>query len=195
MCNQLVSYLSTKNILYQHQYGFRTGHSTVHPILHLLNHISHANDSLPAQITLALFLDLSKAFDTISHDILLKKLDFYGIRDIANQWFRNYLSDRKQYVQIGNASSVPVDISLGVPQGSILGPVLFLIYVNDIQYASKGNILSFADDTTLYMSDSNISSLFTAANRELEHLFNWFCANHLSLNAKKSKYTVAQNAV
>ncbi len=137
---------------------------------------------------MAVLCDLSKAFDVISHDILLRKLNTYGVRGIANDWFRSYLSDRHQYVEMeGNRSGI-LPIKIGVPQGSILGPLLYLIYVNDIGNSCKGNVLSFADDTTLYSSHSNIEQLFANANKHINDLYQWFCANRLSLNANKTKY-------
>ena len=170
--------------------GFRPKHSTVHPILHLLNHCAEASNKIIPEYTLAIFCDLSKAFDVISHDILLKKLNTYGIRGNVNNWFRSYLSDRKQFVDIDENSSNNVNMQCGVPQGSILGPLLYLLYVNDISKSCRGNILSFADDTTLYMSNSNLNELFLEANSTINELFQWFCANRLSLNPTKTKYTI-----
>jgi len=190
MYNKLMSFLDTNNILYKHQYGFRPKHSTVHPIIHLLNHCADSSNKAEPEFTLALFCDLSKAFDVINHDILLKKLNSYGIRGIANQWFKSYLSHRNQFVEIDHHKSNLLPIQCGVPQGSILGPLLYLIYVNDIGNSCTENIVSFADDTTLYMSNSDLSTLFYDANAQINNLFQWFCANRLSLNAKKTKYII-----
>ena len=126
--------------------------------------------------------DLSKAFDVINHDILLKKLNTYGICGNVNNWLRSYLSDRKQFVDIDGNSSNNGNMQCGVPQGSILGPLLYLLYVNDISKLCRGNILSFADDTTLYMSNSNLNELFLEANSTINELLQCFCANRLSLN-------------
>jgi hypothetical protein len=190
VCNKLLHFLETRGILYKHQYGFRKHHSTIHPILHLLNDIADANDNTSKDITLALFLDLSKAFDTISHHILLKKLDFYGIRGICNNWFSSYLSDRKQFVEIKGTKSTLRDMVCGVPQGSILGPILFLIYINDIKNCTSLNLLSFADDTTIYCSGPSAKDLYTIVNTELSYLYDWFCANKLALNIKKTNYAI-----
>jgi hypothetical protein len=121
---------------------------------------------------------------------LLSKLHCYGIRGIANNWFKNYLTDRVQYVEIDGFKSSYSQIECGVPQGSILGPLLYLIYVNDICFSCNGSILSFADDTTIYVSDSNIDSLYNNANILVNSLFKWFCSNRLSLNPTKTKYIV-----
>jgi len=117
-------------------------------------------------------------------------LHCYGIRGIANNWFKNCLTDRVQYVEIDGFKSSYSQIECGVPQGSILGPLLYLIYVNDICFSCNGSILSFADDTTIYVSDSNIDSLFNKANILVNSLFKWFCSNRLSLNPNKTKYIV-----
>jgi len=190
MYRKLISFLDSQQILYKNQYGFRAKHSTIHPILHSLNQCAKNNNSNPHKYTISIFCDLSKAFDVISHDILAKKLDFYGIRGIVKKWILNYLSNRKQFVDFDNNKSSVQKIECGVPQGSILGPLLYLIYVNDIANSSNGNILSFADDTSLYLSDSNLDSLFVNANLEVNKLFNWFCANRLSLNPTKTKFLV-----
>ena len=122
-------------------------------------YISGSNDKPIKDVTMADFLDLSKAFDTINHDILIQKLHFYGIRGICNKWFLNYLTERKQYIEIEDVKSSLQNISFGVPQGSILGPILFLLYINDIHASTSLNLLSFADDTTIYSSGKDIPSL------------------------------------
>ncbi len=190
MYNKVMCFLNSKNILYKHQYGFREKHSTVHPILHLLNQCALANNSTPKQHTLSIFCDLSKAFDVINTNTLISKLNYYGIRGIANQWFASYLANRQQYVQIDKTKSNIEDINCGVPQGSILGPLLYLIYVNDISKSTNADIMSFADDTSLFVSDSNVTTLYERANVEMKNLFEWFCANGLSLNPRKTKFMV-----
>jgi len=190
MYNKLMSFLNSNNTLFKHQYGFRSKHSTIHPIIHLLNQCAHVTNKHNPEFTLAIFCDLSKAFDVINHDILLYKLNSYGIRGLANEWFKSYLSDRFQFVELGKMHSSLLPIRCGVPQGSILGPLLYLIYVNDIYNSCEGNIVSFADDTTLYMSNSDVTELFFNANTQINNLFKWFCANKLSLNASKTKFIV-----
>ena len=190
MYNKLMGFLKSNNILYQHQYGFRAKHSTIHPILHFLNHCAEANNKNNPEYTLAIFCDLSKAFDVIDHTILIEKLKCYGIRGIVNDWFANYLENRQQSVTIENHKSNMLNVRCVVPQGSILGPLLYLIYVNDIHKSCSTILLSFADDTTLYTSNSNIKQLFSDANKHINDLFKWFCANKLSLNAGKTKYII-----
>ena len=165
-------------------------HSTIHPILHLLKYISENNDKPTKDITLAVFIDLSKAFDTICHTTLLNKINFYGIRGITNEWFKSYLTKRKQYTVINSSKSALEDITCGVPQGSILGPILFLLYINDINHCTSLNLLSYADDTTIYTSNSNADTLYAEVNKELIKLDDWFRANKLSLNVKKTNYSI-----
>ena len=138
-------------------------------------------------LLLPFLIDLSKAFDTINHDIMLHKLQFYGIRRICNSWFANYLSNRKQFTEISNSKSSHKYLTTGVPQGSILGPILFLIYINDIKNCTnKLNVLSYADDTTVYLSGPNTNEMIDIMNAELKKLYDWLCANRLSLNIKKT---------
>ena len=134
-----------------------------------------------------IFMDLSKAFDTIDHTILLHKLYHYGFRGIAYDWFSNYLYNRKQFVSYNGTASSKLNISCGVPQGSILGPLLFIIYMNDICNTSKLlSFILFADDTTVLYSHNDLSILCDTLNIELSEVSNWFKANKLSLNAKKT---------
>jgi hypothetical protein len=141
------------------------------------------------ETTLSIFLDLSKAFDTINHDILLRKLAFYGIRGMALDWFKSYLTNRTQFVSYGGCSSTSKLIECGIPQGSVLGPLLFIIYTNDLPNClNYAKTILFADDTTVYMSSKDEIKLFHNMNTDLTHLTDWFYANKLSLNASKTNY-------
>ena len=147
-----------------------------------------SNDKDTKDLTLSVFIDLSKAFDTINPEILLHKLENLGVRGIANSWFRSYLTGRKQFMNLYDVKSTMEDMKCGVPQGSILGPILFLIYVNDIRNATTLNVLSFADDTTIITSSPDIKELYAKMNFELKKMEVWFMANKLCLNVKKTKY-------
>jgi hypothetical protein len=138
-----------------------------------------------------IFLDLSKAFDTLDHKILLLKLNYLGIRGICLSWFQNYLSERSQFVEIRKSQSSSQKISCGVPQGSILGPLLFLVYINDIiDHIQNSNAILFADDTTILLTDHNFENLEMNMNSNLSIIYKWLCVNKLSLNIKKTNYVI-----
>ena len=144
--------------------------------------------------SIGIFIDLSKAFDTINHEILMKKLYHYGIRGIAHSWFNSYLTNRKQLVYIEGVYSPLCNITCGVPQGSILGPLLFVLYVNDIINSSKClQFILFADDTNLFYSCTDLTMLQNVVNTELAQLSDWFKANKLSLNINKTCYIIFRN--
>ena len=172
------------NILTENQYGFRKDHSTSLALLDLYNKISSGIDI--KEFTVGIFLDLSKAFDTIDHCYLFDKLQHYGIRGIPLDWFKSYFNERQQFVVYNDISSQKIPINCGVPQGSILGPLLFLLYINDICNASDIlHYVLFADDTNLFYSHKNLSFLIDQVNHELLKLSDWFAANRLSINFEK----------
>ena len=188
MCNRLYQYLTENKILYPKQFGFQTGHSTEHAIVQLVDQILESLEY--NKYTLGVSIDLSKAFDTVDHSILLKKLELYDVTDRNHSWFKNYLSNRKQFIPINNEENTELEtITCGVPQGSILGPLLFLLYVNDLKNAS--NLLDpiiYADDTNLFLTHKDISYLFKTANLQLERINQWFISNKLSLNVSKARH-------
>ena len=138
-----------------------------------------------------IFLDLCKAFDTVDHRIILNKLEYNGIRGVANDWFASYLSNRRQFVSLFGTNSDYQTVTCGVPQGSVLGPLLFLSYINDMPKCS--NILEFhlfGDDSNLFLNSPNILNLETNLNVELEKISQWLYANKLSLNIEKTSFVV-----
>ena len=189
MSNRLKAFLNIHEIFYKSQYGFRERRSTEHAILDIVSKIQ-ANMDL-GMFSCGIFIDLQKAFDTVDHSIRLHKLNHYGIRGVVNYWFSSYLSGRVQTTQIGSYISQKEKILCRVPQGSVLGPLLFLIYINDIYNASdKLAFYLFADDTNLLFADRNLKSLETVVNMELMNVSDWLASNKLSLNVKKTNFVI-----
>ena len=183
------SFLNKHNIFYKYQYGFREKHSTDHALIEIVDGIKLAIDS--SKLAGGIFVDLSKAFDTVNHRILLEKLHHLGIRGIPNKLLESYLTNRHQYVQINDSKSSLRPITCGVPQGSVLGPLLFILYINDLVNAcSTGRIRIFADDTAVYFVCSNIHELIQLVTEIMEHLDIWFSANLLTLNTDKSYFCI-----
>jgi hypothetical protein len=187
MFNRVFNYFSLNNLLYNNQFGFKKNNSTEHAIIQLVREISNSFEK--SQFTLGIFIDLSKAFDTVDHDILLYKLNYYGINERVSKWFQSYLSNRKQFVSCNDLNHTQfLNVSCGVPQGSILGPLLFLIYINDLHKASNLLSIMFADDINLFLSNSDIYLLFSVMNKELQNISKWFKSNKLTLNVNKTKW-------
>ena len=154
---RLYSFCENNDILNDNQYGFRPKHSTIDAVSKFTVDIVSSLET--NMTTYAVFLDLSKAFDTIDHDIVLHKLRFYGVRGVALEWFRNYLSGRSQYVSYYDMNSASRDVTCGVPQGSVLGPLLFIIYTNDLPKSlSHSKSILFSDDTTIYSTSQSPST-------------------------------------
>ncbi|MEO2220739.1 MAG: reverse transcriptase family protein, partial [Nitrosopumilus sp.] len=184
--SRLYSFLNLHNFIYDLQFGFRAKHSTNHALISLTENIREALDD--GKFACGIFIDLQKAFDTVDHHILLKKLEYYGIKGRANEWFHSYLTDRQQYVCINGFDSKPLTMKYGVPQGSVLGPLLFLIYINDLHKAIKhSTTLHFADDTNLLATNESIKKLQKQVNLDLRFLCKWLRANKISLNASKTE--------
>jgi retron-type reverse transcriptase len=184
--SRLTKFIGKNKILSRHQYGFHKNRSTELAIIEFVDKITNAIDQ--GKFTIGVFLDLSKAFDTINHKILIKKLEHYGIRGIVNSWFENYLSNRKQIVKFEGTQSEEMKIKSGVPQGSILGPLLFLLYINDIQHCNQlVSIILFADDTSILCSDTSLKKLNETMQIEMDKITNWLNVNNLSVNTAKTK--------
>jgi hypothetical protein len=189
---RIFTFINQHNILTSHQFGFRPKRSTFMAINDLYCKIAKSLDN--KLHTAGIFLDLSKAFDTINHNLLLNKLSNYGIRGLANDWLRSYLSGRQQRVLFKNILSNPANVTCGVPQGSILGPLLFLLYINDLPLCTKvPHFVLFADDTNILFSHHDPKTLEDTINNELLHISNWFKLNKLSLNIKKTNYIIFKN--
>ena len=187
--SRLYNFLKAQKILYKHQFGFREKHSTYMALLVLMDKIINAIED--NKFTIGIFLDFSKAFDTVNHEILLRKLDVYGVRGVANDWVRSYLSNRKQFVTVNGVKSKTMTIECGVPQGSILGPLLFLVYINDLATISTSmEMIMFADDSNFFATGENIEELTEKINLEINNITDWLQANRLSLNIKKTNFMV-----
>ena len=186
---RLYNFFQEHNILFENQFGFRKNNSTTYALIEITEKIKESIDN--KKFGCGIFIDLRKAFDTVNHDILLKKLEHYGIRDTSLSWFKSYLTNRKQYVYINGESSQLRDISCGVPQGSVLGPLLFLIYINDLPNISEVlNFYLFADDTNIYYEAGSMKQLESVINKELKKLYTWLIVNRLSLNIEKNNFIV-----
>ena len=187
---RVYSYLHQNGSIYQSQYGFHSNHSTDNAVTELIGEI--LNNLENKKHTLTIFLDLSKAFDTLEHDMILKKLDKYGIRSTCLEWFKSYLTDRSMSLKCRTSmspneiKSKTFEVKYGTPQGSCLGPLIFLIFCNDLHLnLHHTKCIQFADDTTLYMGSKHPKYLKYCLKEDLASLHDWFNSNKLTLNVNK----------
>ena len=184
---RMTNYLEKFNLLFDFQFGFRKNYSTSIAVLDVVNMIQ--NELFRGNYVLGVFMDLQKAFDTVNLSILLKKLEYYGFRGRCLEWFRSYLEDRPQFTAINGSTSPLRNTTCGIPQGTVLGPLLFTLFINDIACSlTKSNIKLFADDSNLFVISENPIKLFNIANCELSSLSNWIIANKLHVNYNKTNY-------
>ena len=186
---RMTSFISQYNLIKPCQFGFQKNKCTSDAILEFMENVYDSFDD--NRYYLAIFLDFSKAFDTISHEILLKKLEHIGFRGPIYQWINSYLTNRKQFVNIGDKSSGILDTKMGVPQGSTLGPLLFILYVNDMSNSLDDmKIVHFADDSTLHTSYNKNDNIVPQINGTLSNINKWLITNKLHLNIDKTKYVI-----
>ena len=189
---RLIDFLNHNNTLYKYQFGFRKNHSTSLALIETIDMIYESLDK--GEFVIGIYFDLQKAFDTVDHKILLDKLYNYGIRGNLYEWLGNYLFNRSQYTVVNNVSSDFGNVTCGVPQGSVLGPLLFLIYTNDLTNSvPDAKIKLFADDTNLFIHGDDILLLIKQANMLLSDLNDWFLANKLSLHIDETCYSLFAN--
>jgi hypothetical protein len=187
----LVNHLEINKLIYKHQYGFLRARSTEHNLIQVVNMVSQALNG--GDMAIGVFLDLRKAFDVCDHGILLSKLNKYGITGKALDWFISYLTNRKQVVDISGYLSNPQPLDISTIQGSLLGPILFLVYINDFPNCTNLSSFLFADDTTALKTGPNLPELISDVNAELKKMSLWFRANKMALNISKTKYIIFHN--
>ena len=171
MYKRLSNFLDINNLVYSLQFGFRQKYSTTHALINLTESIRQILDE--GSFGGGIFVDLQKAFDTVDRKILLRKLEFYGVRGVYNDWFKPYLSDRKQFVSINGYNYNLMPVICGVPQGFVLGPLLFLIYINDLHKAIRYcKVHHFADDTNLFHINKSVKNLNKLVNHDMRQLNN-----------------------
>ena len=191
MHKQIVDFLEKHNAIYTKQFVFRTGHSCEHALLSAQNTISTALSR--KEISLLLLIDFSKAFDMVDYNILLDKLYHYSVRGVCYDWFVSYLHERKQYVSINGKNSCCQQLTYGVPQGSILGPLLFVIYINDLPLigsSSSINFILYADDANIIITGKTLNEIITRYTLLSSKLTEWVSSNGLLLNLTKTKYMI-----
>jgi hypothetical protein len=188
VADKLIFHLTSNDLLYTHQYGFIPKRSAEHNLIHIINYVSSALNE--GNFCVGVFLDLKKAFDVCDHSILLKKLTKLGINGVTHEWFKNYLSGRSQKVEIDGNLSDEQQLDISVIQGSILGPLLFLCYINDFFSATTLFSVLFADDTTCLAKGKKLNDLLQYVSQELQKVSEWFRANKMAVNTSKTKFIV-----
>ena len=187
----LVNFLRKNKLLLCYQFGFRIGYSVNHALTSLTELIRKTLDE--DKFACGVFIDLQKAFDTVDHNILLSKLYHYGVKGTPHQWFKSYLTGRQQYTTINHQKSSLSNIKYGVPQGSVLGPLLFLLYINDLNKAVvHSKVHHFADDTNFLYASHSLKNLNKTVNFDLSNLVQWLRANKISLHVNKTEIVVFQ---
>ena len=187
--SRLISFFNSNGIFNQNQFGFRKNHSTSHALMEMSDDLQILSDK--GFVSCSIYVDLKKAFDTVDHQILLSKLHHYGVRGKFHELLSSYLSNRLQYTVINGVSSEHLKVTCGVPQGSVLGPLFFNIFVNDIFKSSKrAKIILFADDTNIRYAADNLESLESIVNTDLCQIFKWFSANKLTVSLEKTNYMI-----
>ena len=186
---RLMEFINKYKIIIWEQFGFLKKHSTMLALIDVIDNVRGYIDQ--GEYALGIFLDLKKAFDTVGHSILLSKLEHYGIRGHVNEFLKSYLTNRQQYTMINGSASVTQSISIGVPQGSVLGPLFFLLYINDIiNCLSHSKPTLFADDTSLLLHDKNLKTVIELAENDLRNTYDWLVANQLSLSWEKTNFII-----
>lgn len=187
--DRLYMFLEQNEAFYNYQFGFRNNHSTNHALIEITEQIRNACDQ--KLYTCGVYLDLQKAFDTVNHEILLKKLKHYGIKGTSYDWFQSYLCLRLQYTQIKDDESSPKIVSHGVPQGSVLGPLLFILFINDMHNSVvHSKVHHYADDTNLLLTSNSLKTINRQVNHDLSLISHWLKANKISLNTTKTEIIV-----
>ena len=184
--SRMYEFLELNKLIYNRQFGFRANHSTNHALISMTESIKSFLDS--GDFVAGIFIDLEKAFDTVNHQILCNKLNYYGFRGKINDLLKSFLSNRKQFVSINGYDSSCLEIKCGVHQGSTLGPLLFLLYINDLRFSLRHAITShFADDTSIIYASKITKTIETNLNYDLKCVSEWLRSNRLALNVSKTK--------
>ena len=189
MYTRLYQFLEKSDLFFSLQFGCRAEHSTNHALISITENIKESIDN--NKFECRVFLDLRKAFDTVNHKFILEKLQHYGVRGIAFNWFQSYLTNKRQYVEVNGASSDILDVMCGVPQGSVLGQLLFLIFINDLgAVCKKVKFYLFDEDANIYFESDNLDLSEKTMNKELRKVDKWLTTNRLALNIDKSHFVL-----